>query len=265
VDQLGQALSDKNVPIDFYGRVIDQGSNALPGVKLKVYIRHWELMADAMSNPIRLEKETDADGRFEIHGVTGDALNIESFQKAGYDLEPTQRSFGPSSGGWQTPVDFKMWSTNVHEQLVTASKSFHIVPDGRAYAIDLAQGTLVESVDGDLKVWVKRPAQVAPGQKYDWSCEIASGVNGGILQESDPNASMYWAPTEGYAPAFHYEQKVGSGWGDSTGTKRFYVRLNGRQIFGRMSIEVFAYYNDSTPGLIRIQYAVNPTGGRVLR
>jgi len=35
-----------------------------------------------------------------------------------------------------------MWSTNVHEQLITGGKSFHIEPDGRPYVIDLAKGTL---------------------------------------------------------------------------------------------------------------------------
>jgi hypothetical protein len=264
VNELRQTLSEKNSPIDFYGRVIDQASNSLAGVKFKIYIRHWELLANAMSNPIRVEKETDADGRFEVHGETGDVLNVESIQKAGYELEPTQRSFGPSGGTAESPIVFKMWSTNIHEQLVTGQKSFQITPDGRTYAIDLTRGTLAESGDGDLKVWVKRPAQVAPGDKYDWSCEIAA-VNGGVLQESNLNSSMYSAPIDGYKPMFRFEQKVGSGWGDTTGTMRFYIELSHGQTFGRMSIELFAYYNENVPGLVRIQYAVNPSGSRLLR
>ena len=264
VDQLRQALSDQNVPIDFYGRVIDQASNALAGVKLKVYIRHWELMPDAMSNPVRMEKDTDADGRFEIHGVTGDALDIESIQRAGYELEPTQRSFGPSSGAWETPVDFKMWSTNVHEPLITGNKSFHIVPDGRRYAIDLSKGTIAESGSGDLNVCVKYTAEVTIGKSYDWSCEV-DVPNGGLLEEVNLNSSMYSAPADGYTPTFHFQQQIKGGQRGSTGKKRFYVIMNQRQEFERITIELFAPYSESVPGLVRIQYAVNPAGGRLLR
>ena len=90
-------------------------------------------------------------------------------------------------------------------------------------------------------------------------------MSGGLLQEIDVYSSMYLAPADGYMPSFQFEQIIGSGWGDSTGTKRFYImRKNGRE-FGRISIELFAYYNDHIPGLIRIQYAINPSGSRILR
>jgi predicted dienelactone hydrolase len=34
---------------------------------------------------------------------------------------------------------------------------------------------------------------------------------------------MFSAPAEGYVPSFNYEQKVGSGWGDSTGEKKIFI------------------------------------------
>jgi len=252
-------IEAKNVPFDFYGRVIDQDSNALAGVKFKLAVRHW---STTTLGAIHIERETDADGRFDIHGETGDAFDVEDVGKAGYELEPGQRTFGAVGGSFENPVVFKMWSTNVHEQLITGGKSFHIEPDGRPYVIDLAKGTIAESGDGDLKVWVKRPEQITYGKQYDWSCEM-DVLNGGLLATAD--SSMYLAPADGYTPSFQFEQKVGSGWGDSTGEKRFYVRLNNGQVYGRITIELFAYYNDQVSGMVRVQYAINPSGSRVLR
>jgi hypothetical protein len=267
--KLRQMIEAANVPIDFYGQVVDQDTNPVPGVKINVAIQ--QLYSPSLTNlavggtVLRLEKETGADGRFDIHGEKGTSLDMESVHKDGYELEPNApHSFGSSGGSFDQPVVFKMWSANIHEQLITGEKKFQIVPDGRPYVIDLTKGTIAESGYGDLKVSVKRPAQVALGQKYDWSCAV-DAISGGLLQETDSSSSMYSAPSDGYTPSFRFEQKIGNGWGDSTGSERFYVMLNKGQEYGRMVIELYAYYNDHIPGLIRISYAINPSGSHILR
>jgi hypothetical protein len=265
VEMLRQSLEMKNVPTDFYGRVVDQDSNSLSGVKIKVNVRHWELTVNDLSRSISVERETDADGLFHIDGATGDVFDIDYIQKNGYELEPnTKPGYGVIGGSFSDPVIFKMWRSDIHEPLVTGKKSFQIIPDGRTYIIDLSKGTIAESGEGDLKIWAKRPAPIVFGQRYDWSCEIDT-VNGGLLQETDVYSSMYLAPADGYTPSFKFEQKIGNGWGDSTGTKRFYVMLKNGQEYGRISIELFAYYNDHILGLIRIEYAINPSGSHILR
>jgi hypothetical protein len=266
--KLRQMLEAANVPVDFYGQVVDQDTNPVPGVKVNVAIQ--QLYSPSLTNlavggtVLRLEKETGADGRFDIHGENGTSVEMESVHKDGYELEPAQRTFGTTSGSFEQPVVFKMWSTNIHEQLITGENKFPIMPDGRTYVIDLAKGTIAESGTGDLKVSVKRPAQVVLGQKYDWSCAV-DAINGGLLQETDTSSSMYLAPSDGYTASFRFEQKIGSGWGDSTGSKRFYVMLNNGQECGRMFIELYAYYNDQIPGLIRLSYVINPSGSHILR
>jgi hypothetical protein len=261
---LQKALEEKNAPIYFFGRVVDQDSNSLAGVEIKFYIRHWELTADAESRPIRLEKTTDSNGCFEVSGVTGDGCSIEYLDKDKYELEPTQRSFGVSSGTFENPIVFKMWGTNIHEQLITGQKTFQIEPDGRPYVIDLAKATIAESGDGDLKVTIKYPTQVIHGQTYDWSCEI-DVINGGLLEEDNLNSSMYSAPTDGYIPAFHLAQQIKGGQSGSIGTKRFYVKLKNGQEYGRITIELYAPYNNQIPGMVRLQYAINPSGSDILR
>lgn len=222
-------------------------------------------MPEIGSKNIQIERTSDASGRITISGATGKGLDIESVQKSGYELEPNApRSYGVASGSYGNPVIFKMWNTNVHEQLITGERKFSIVPDGRPYVIELTKGTMSETGAGNLKVWVKRPAQVTLGERYDWSCEV-DAINGGLLQETDSSSSMYSAPTDGYVPTFQFEQKVGSGWGDTTGPQRFYVKLDNGQEYGRITIELYARYNNQTPGLIRLSYAINPSGSRILR
>jgi len=256
-----QAIESKNVPVEFHAKVIDQNSNALSGVKISTRVRHWN--PSSMGESIPVQTETDSNGQFNVQGVTGDGVDIESITKSGYELEPTVRTYDAKAGSYTDPVLFKMWSTNVHERLISGQKSFHITPDGRAYTIDLTKGTIAESGEGDLKVWVKRPDSITPGQKYDWSCGI--DVPNGGLQQTGPGDPMYQAPVEAYIPSFGFEQKIGSGWGDFTGTKQFYIALNGGKEYGRISVELYAYYNKQIPGMIRIEYALNPSGSRILR
>jgi hypothetical protein len=266
-----EANAPYETPIAFYGQVIDQDSNSLPGVKINASILYEHMFMPTPSgdspitnNLIHPQRETDADGRFEITGEKGRNMTIESIQKDGYEVEPDfcPHTFGASGGTLENPVIFKMWNTNIHEQLISGDKKFQIIPDGRPYFINLTDGTITESGAGDLKVWVKRPDQIIYGKRYDWSSEM-DVINGGLCQSD--SYSMFSAPTEGYLPLFQFEQKVGSGWGDSTGEKRFYVMLHKGAEYGRISIELYAYYNNQIPGLIRLSYAINPSGSRILR
>lgn len=264
-DAWQRAVETGNRPINFYGQVIDQDGNPLSGVKATVVIQHLYLLAPAVmaGKPICIERTTDLGGRFEIHGETGNGYGCV-VTKDGYESEPNdRRSFASSNGSLQKPIIFRMWKTNIHEATITGDKNFQIVPDGRAYFVNLIDGTISESGNGDLKVWVKRPAQVALGQKYDWSCEM-DAINGGILQETDPYSSMFIAPMDGYEQTFQFNQEIGSGWGDSTGTKRFYVSLHDGKTYGRISVEIDAYYNKQIPGMIHLSYAINPSGSRIL-
>lgn len=259
-------VESKNRPIDFYGRVIDQDGNPLSGVDIKVSV---ETLVPVISTEgfvgsryTRLEYISGADGRFEISGVGGDDGGIQ-VTKDGYVAESEKNGFGGgTSGSFENPVVFKMWNTNIHEKLITGKRVFQISPDGRPYFINLTDGKISESGTGDLKVWIKRPNEITYGTRYDWSCDVDI-IDGGLQPASD--YVMWMAPANGYVPSFHFEQSIGSGWGDSTGERRFYVTLNNGREYGNITIELYAYYNNQIPGLIRLSYIINPSGSRILR
>lgn len=261
-------VEGRNKPIRFYGQVIDQDSNALSGVEIKSVVQQIT-MPDSFQGPemvgskyIKVVRTTDTAGRFEISGLDGDGFGI-GLTKDGYEAEPDHRSFGPIGSSYDNPVIFKMWSTNVHEQLITGNKSFDIVPDGRPYFINLTDDTISESGNGDLKIWVQYTNQPVRGQLYDWAAGIEV-VNGGLLEEG-LGSPMYDAPTDSYVPTFEIHGKLKGGQRGDTGERQFYLKLKNGQEYGQMSIDLYAPFNDQTPGLIRLSYAINPSGSRILR
>jgi len=264
-EMMRKAIDDKNVPIDFYGQTVDQDGNPLSGVHVAVRVRHWNIAA--LANSIPVHRDTDISGMFDIHNVTGDAFDLEGMSKEGYQLELTHRGFGPTGGAPGNPIVFKLWRKDIKEPLVKGKKTFNIIPDGRTYTIDITNGVIKESDQGtgDIKVWVTRPQSVELGQHFDWSCGIQV-INGGLSQEPDLSSPMYVAPTDGYFNSFQFEESATrNGWGDGTGPRRFYISLNGGHQLGRMVVDIYAYYKPQVPGLIRIDYAINPTGSHILR
>lgn len=255
--------------------VLDQNDTPLDGVKVKAGIRRWQF--NMLSSPKGIftirEAISGADGRFEIKGEEGDVLTIEAMEKSEYEPEPTAlRSFGYNisqniTPDPDSPVLLRMWKSGAKEALISGDKAFHLVPDGRIYTIDLLKGTITESdkADGDLRIRIKRPLEITFGQRYDWSCAVEA-INGGLLEETDIYSSMYMAPPDGYSTGFEASRKANEEpWGDRLGSKRFYVRSRGGQSYGRMEINLYAYYNNKIPGRVRIKYAVNPSGSRILR
>jgi hypothetical protein len=231
-------------------------------VDIKVVVRHWTI-AEPGTKDITLAQKSGTDGRFELTGASGDVFSIESIQKDGYESEPGQRTYGAGRGDFDNPVIFKMWSTNIHEKLIGGENAFDIVPDGRPYFINLTDGTISESSNGDLKVWIQYTNQTIRGQLYDWSAQI-DVIDGGLLGRPLGSA-MYEAPADGYVSSFQSKQQIKGGQRGQIGDHQFYLRLRNGQEYGRMSINLHAPFNNQTPGLVRLSYAINPSGSRILR
>ena len=277
-NEIRQYMESQNKPIELYGQVVDQDGNPLSGARIKGLTLHAKVIVPAPwgdeDEVIPIEKTTDSTGRFEIHGISGRSLEIDSIQKEGYEAEPMKRNWGVSSGRLENPIILKMWSTNIHEQLITGNKSFEIVPDGTPYFINLIDGTISELESGNLKVWIQYTNQVVKGQLYDWSASIEV-INGGLLEVpqtainsgflEEPPFAMYFAPKDGYTPSFSLKSQIKGGQSGEIGNRYFYLLLDNGKVYGRISINLFAPYGYLHPGLIRLSYAINPSGSRILK
>ncbi len=246
-------LSTETIPL----RVVDQDGKG---------IGHCSVAYVLVSMPEkRYERSTDAEGFCRFRTIPGMGMDITSISASGYESEPNmQRSYLLPNKSPTNPMLFRMWSTNIHEELIAGNKSFKIVPDGRPYFIDLTHDTISETSMGDLKVWIQYTNNGVVGQQANWGAQV-DVVNGGLLEEKDACSSMLVAPTNGYVPMFQERAAVRPGGRGETGDRRFYLAVNNGQKYGRMTIDLCASYGNLYPGLIRLSYAINPSGSRLLR
>lgn len=273
--KLELAPNYKNVPIGFFGRIVDQDNRPLSGVRVVASARQWLYapVAGLTSTHPTTEALSASDGSFEFTDLSGDALKIEALEKKGYEAEPSAtRDFGYNVSenhvpDRNNPVVLRMWRSEVKERLITGKMFFAIWPDGRDYTVNLLEGKHVESVteEGDFRIRVKRSTDAKFGQKYDWSFVIAP-INGGIIEEQDPHSSMFLAPDTGFLAQYEFSIKAdGDQWGHRV-KKRFYVRSRGGMVVGRITVDVFPFYDlKKKDGTVGIDYAINPSGTSVLR
>jgi len=268
-------LEENKKSQDFYGKVIDQDGNPLAGVTVIGEL----VLNDGTYGGVKTQKyntTSDGSGLFEFTDLHGAGLGI-TINKSGYENEWKNYAYQSPDGRKSGPIDraiYKMWSTNSHQQLATGNKSFEIVPYGRPYFINLTDGTISEQAGGDLKVWIQYTNQPVRGQLYDWSAGIEV-INGGLWEV--PQAAMnsgfigeftipmYITPTDGYVPSFTLKGQIKGGQREEIGNRYFYLRLNGGKEYGKLGINLFAPYNNKIPGMVRLSYAINPSGSRVLR
>ena len=260
------SIEAKNSPIVFFGVVIDQNTNPVSGAKIHSTIRQWYVRSPLTlsygAHFISVEKESDLNGRFEINGEKGDGFGV-GIEKNGYQLSPkAPKGFGPTAGTFENPVIFNMWKEGEKAQLAGGSKFWGIIPDGRIYTIDLLQTTKVESTNaaGDLRISVSRPEGVSRQDHYDWSFQIVP-IDGGIMEAADD--FMYEAPENGYMPEYNFHlNKSDIPWAYRVKTN-FFIKTRGGQNYGRITLEVFAHYQNQ--GVIDISWSVNPSGSRNLQ
>lgn len=274
-EKLQGAVEAMNVPVVFFGKVVDQDNAPLAGVKVRTSVRSWHVIAtpDGDATFAIHEAVSGSDGSFQIDGGRGNALTIEAAEKEGYEPEPKSlQGFGyttsdPLRPDPNNPVVLRMWKSEAKAALVTGNKRYSLVPDGRTYTIDLLTGAIVESdtAEGDLRVSIRRPANAAWGQRYDWSLDVQS-VNGGLAEETDAGSAMFRAPEGGYTNHWQLDAAAADEtWSYGTGQKRFYLKSRGGKNYSRIEIDAYAYYLQNKQGRFNIIWAVNPAGERLLR
>jgi hypothetical protein len=263
---LQDAVERANIPVRFYGKVVDQQGMPLADVNVRAKVRHWYIPSGSAvygnGHMVRIDRVTDVDGQFLIEGTTGDALDFESISKDDYELsQKALHTFNPVNDP-NKPTEFKMWKRGPKASLVSGAKVFGIVSDGRFYTIDLLHGKKTEGAadQGDLRVSIVRPGNVNPKDKFTWSFVIEA-IEGGLIPTDDE--FMYLAPENGYERRFEMNLRPdGSDWTPLV-KKQLFVRSRNGQLYGRLQVEVIAVYNDQSA--IEINYAINPNSSRNLQ
>lgn len=261
--RLQQIIEGENVPINFWGQVVDQDDQPVPNVRIVMIARHPEYVVpeSVTSTNLTMEMLTDAGGRFEWTGGTGDLLSIESVVKDGYLLSlKAPRNFAPSSGNYENPVIIKMWKESSKESLISGSHVFGI-DSGKVYTLDLISGRKIEGeAGGDLKVIITRPPDAQPRDKYQWSFSIEA-VQGGLIESDDE--FMFLAPQSGYQPTFAMQLDPSNPTWSIEVPKQFFIRTRDGRIYGRIQVNIYSIYN--VHSAIEINYTINPNSSRNLQ
>jgi hypothetical protein len=270
VAKLQAAIDSQNVPITFWGKVIDQDGQPLPGVRILMSVRKLQFAGATSGFESSFDQHTTfsgADGRFDLSDVRGGVLTIKSVEKEGYRVSPSAlRSFGYNISTnhiprFDHPVILQMWKRGNAEALLAQSKFFRVIPDGRLYTFDLLKVTHGEGrrEGTDVELQIKRPNGVARSDRYDWEFRLAVPT-GGIIETAD--ASGYMAPATGYVKDFRTSVSLSDPVWRGSVKRSFFVTSRNGQIYGSLTLDVDAYYNGEAA--VDLKYTVNPGGSRNL-
>jgi hypothetical protein len=262
------AVAEKNFPIYFWGRVVDQDGAPLAGVKIQMSIRKWISDSTGMTGQFPLfDRETDSRGLFELTGQSGDVLEFKSVKKEGYALSsrsPQTLQYDQSSKpDPNNPTVFRMWKNGTNEHLVTVDKDFRIPYDGTPVIFDLLSGGISPNETGDIRVRLTRnPPNVPFGGKtpYDWTASIEP-LNGGIKESNDE--FMFRAPEDDYQPKLEINMPASAtNWSHRLKIS-FYLKSRGGQCYGRATAEFRTDSQQDKTGF-SVHSVLNPSGSRHL-
>ena len=266
-----KAILEKNVLINFWGRVVDQDNSPLAGVKIVFSIRQWKSspMDPVASTQIKSETLSDTDGRFQLADALGDTVELETSEKEGYRFPPKARyvfSYGDSPERFNpnpnAPIVIRLWKTGEPAPLVSNKTLFGFIPDGRAYTLNLLTNKKLEgdNREGDLVIKLKRPEKILPREKYSWGFQI-SAVGGGIVEATDE--FLFAAPDSGYQAEVSYQFSPDDPNWAATFEKTFYIRARDGAVYGVANLLIRSKYNNESA--ILIESHLNPTSSRNLQ
>ena len=272
-EELGEIARKSNVPIDFFGLVLDQDGQPIPDVRVTLSIRTAQEVAtdvysDIFEHPVLT---TGAVGRFALRGARGALLSLKSLEKPGYAASEKSLNrahywywrdprlvFHPDSS---SPEVFRMLKQAGAERLVRKGIGHAIPYDGRPTSFDLFAGSVVGN-GGDLRVTLVRdPVQIRWGQRnYEWTATVEA-LDGGVIESSDEQ--MYRAPVDGYQSKIVLHMEANDANWTDTKDVTVYLKLRGGKYYGRAELK-FMVGSDRAGTPFSITSFVNPSGSRNL-
>lgn len=268
--KLAIAADFENIDANLWGLTVDQDDVPLPGVTIQAHTRYWKPVSLTMAPGfIQRTAVSGPDGRFAITGDKGDIIAIELMEKAGYQLEKTapntigtRADYGFSTNA-NHPIVFKLWKDTARQPLLLRDVILHVIPDGRAYTVDLASGKYVQSEGGagDVRLRMKRPLTAGRWDHFAWTYDVEV-VDGGLIELP---REIYTAPVQGYTNQLQCFTPIITNRWDTFKHTEFVLKLRGGKAYARFKLEVSAMESDDPrDAYFKIHSAFNPTGSRKL-
>jgi len=250
-------LANWQVPIDFYGKVVDQEGKPIAGANIHF---HWVEFPDENGNR-STNTESDAEGLFSLRGVCGPILTV-LVSKEGYYPRRGGAHYGPLaaesfSPDPQNPVVFRLRKRGTGVELITSDNGIRpnlavrVPKDGTPVRVDFFEKRV--SPTGQLEISQNKPPW---GEAKEWSFRLCI-PDGGFVENNDE--FQFEAPVTGYVPTVEYRFRKGEvNWATQV-NKQFYIVFGHPPRYGWLRIE-----SNLTQETVFLTYAINPTGSRNL-
>jgi hypothetical protein len=263
ISVIAQMRTPENIPIAFYGKVIDQNGSPVVGAKvdLEVGIDHYELNTSEEKN---YALESDQNGNFTLTNAFGAGFDI-SIGKTGYELsQKTLRSYVYTVGNIfhpdpNNPVVFKMWKIAGKEPLVSSAWHGKVACDGTTNRYDLISGH--PDTSGALEIICSRtPLTVPPPGSAHFDYKFQIRVHDGSIQPTEDEFT-YLAPENGYSPSLTVAQKADDPKWRASVTQEFYIKTADGH-YGRLFVDWYAW--QTPPVHLEWDCSINPSGSHNL-
>ncbi len=257
-------IAQANVPIEFWGKVVDHNGEPIEGVKIDYRVEQPRTLWG--SNTVVKNIFTDGNGTFYIKD-NGKGFSFQSFEKEGYRKTKGQAvSFAYSNSAEiyvpdkSEPKTYTLIKQAEMPGLIKSSELLRLNWDGLPVYYNLKTGYLGKS--GEIKITALRGGVEGKGRqaRYDWSFKVEA-LNGGVLETT--RDAVYLAPEKGYGSSWEYGSLLSSPkWksGKQGDTYLFFKLENGN--YGQLQINFYTRPGRRTSGSITSY--LNPSGGRIL-
>jgi hypothetical protein len=251
-------------PIEFYGKVVDENSNAVAGAKIRF---QW-VEAPRREGNRTSNTESDEKGLFSLHDARGPSLGVSVSKEGYYTSRRGNDSFSygslanePFSPDPLNPVIFSLKGKGIQESLIKTDfpvgigQIAQLRHDGTPVEIDLLNGVKVSGGNSGLRLEFWRDISDKKANVFDWKLQL-SIANGGLIPTDEEFA--FQAPENGYQPAIVINMPATNQPWLGESRSRYYLRLPDGK-YGRIDVYLLPYN-----GVFSVQSAVNPSGSRNL-
>jgi uncharacterized repeat protein (TIGR03803 family) len=260
-----RVLDSMQGPIEFYGKVLDEHSNAVAGAGVTF---HWSDLL-ARGQEASATTQSDPNGLFSLHGKQGASMNVSVGKEGYYATRDSQQFFkfgkmDPSAKhvpNPQRPVVFTLRKMGKGAELVRTEFPLgmgqhpQLRCDGTPVEIDMFKGGHASPGTGQLKMEFWNDVTNRNATKFNWKLKLT--VPGGGLVETQEEFP-FQAPESGYQlPLVIDMPATNKNWIGDLRTK-YYVHLPDGK-YGRVELDLMAFN-----GYIRVHSFVNPSGSRYL-
>jgi hypothetical protein len=248
------------VPIDFYGKVVDENTNPVEGASITF---GWSELPTEEGKR-RATTQSDSAGLFSLQGKRGPALDVWIGKEGYYVPHRGQWGFsyfnGFASDPWN-PVIFFLQKKGKGEPMVEQEfppgigQIWQLHHDGTPVELDLFKGGQVPVGTGQLNLALWRDVSNANANVFSWKLQL-SVPGGGLVETSEEYA--FQAPQSGYQSSIAIDMAATNANWQAELRSKYYIKLaNGN--YGRIDLYFLAFN-----GVFTVHSAVNPSGSQNL-